>query len=75
MTEGFAGNTADYSDPRNSLLDDVIDNKWLTAFDENTLAGQAYGHERLDQLRGLPLSGERSGEEAADATAKTCCRP
>jgi regulator of sirC expression with transglutaminase-like and TPR domain len=26
-TEGFAGNTEDYSDPRNSLLDDVIDRR------------------------------------------------
>lgn len=25
--EGFAGNTSDYSDPRNSLLDDVIDRR------------------------------------------------
>ncbi|MGZ4688581.1 MAG: SirB1 family protein [Acidimicrobiia bacterium] len=27
VTEGFAGNTGDYSDPRNSLLDDVIDRR------------------------------------------------
>jgi regulator of sirC expression with transglutaminase-like and TPR domain len=27
VTEGFAGNTADYSDPSNSLLDDVIDRR------------------------------------------------
>jgi hypothetical protein len=26
-TDAFAGNTADYSDPRNSLLDDVIDRR------------------------------------------------
>ncbi len=27
VTEGFTGNTEDYSDPRNSLLDDVIDRR------------------------------------------------
>ncbi len=27
VTEGFSGNTEDYSDPRNSLLDDVIDRR------------------------------------------------
>ena len=27
VTEGFAGNRVDYSDPRNSLLDDVIDRR------------------------------------------------
>lgn len=27
VTEGFAGNTGDYSDPRNSLLDDVLDRR------------------------------------------------
>ena len=27
VTEGFAGNTSEYSDPRNSLLDDVIDRR------------------------------------------------
>ena len=27
VTEGFAGNATDYGDPRNSLLDDVLDRR------------------------------------------------